>query len=502
MTAAVGAWTGATSPAAAAVAAQEFGGAIFVREGGTLTIGAGSVGGGSVGGGDGNVSADTNTEGGDGQAAGTGLFLQGTGTLAFNPGTGQTATISDAIADEVGVVAGGYTPPSGYTPGSWSLNMTGSGTLILSGTNIYTGTTTVVAGLLQVDGSIANSATTVLAGATLGGNGTTGAVAVLANGAIGAGASAGILTTGDLALASGAFFEVEIGGTAAGPGGYDQVVVNGTVALGGATLDMTFLGNFVPTFGNSFTVIANDGADAVAGTFAGLAEGTQFIVDGRAYSITYDGGDGNDVVISSIQAVITGTSKGDLINGTNTIYGQLPATAAADIINGEGGNDRLFGLGGGDTIGGQGGADKLTGAAGNDSLSGNSGKDILKGGADDDWLDGGKGADKLKGGAGANAFVFSTKLGKKNVDKITDFDKGQDIIQLNSTIFKGIGGPGVLKAKYFAEGSAKSDDKSIVYRPGTGEILYDKNGSKAGGATLFATVDKNTVLDHTDFLVI
>ena len=125
----------------------------------------------------------------------------------------------------------GYTPPSGYTPGAWSLTMNGAGTLLLSGDCIYSGATTVAAGLLRVDGSIANSATTVATGATLGGNGTTGAVTVEAGGTLAAGASAGMLTTGDLALSAGAFLEAEIGGTTAGVGGYDQIVVNGTVAL-------------------------------------------------------------------------------------------------------------------------------------------------------------------------------------------------------------------------------------------------------------------------------
>jgi hypothetical protein len=42
-----------------------------------------------------------------GQAFGSGLFMQGSGTITFQPGAGQTQTISDTIADEAGVVAGG-----------------------------------------------------------------------------------------------------------------------------------------------------------------------------------------------------------------------------------------------------------------------------------------------------------------------------------------------------------------------------------------------------------
>ena len=78
-----------------------------------------------------------------------------------------------------------------------------------------------------VDGSLTASAI-ALNGGTLGGNGSTGAVTVNAGGAVSAGASAGKLTTGTLAFASSAtLFKAELGGTSAGIGGYDQVVVNG-----------------------------------------------------------------------------------------------------------------------------------------------------------------------------------------------------------------------------------------------------------------------------------
>ncbi|MEP4473327.1 MAG: autotransporter-associated beta strand repeat-containing protein, partial [Bauldia litoralis] len=461
-----------------------------------------SVTGGGVSGGAGNIAADTALTGGDGIAAGSGLFLQGSGALAFNPGSGETTTISDAIADETGVVDAGYTPPAGYTPGAWSLSMDGAGTLILSGDNIYTGATTVAAGLLQVDGSIAGSATTVGSGGTLGGNGTTGAVSVEAGGTLAAGASAGILTTGDLAFSAGGLMTAELGGTTAGAGGYDRVVVNGTVALPGAVLTVALIDDFDPQFGDSFTIIANDGTDAVAGTFAGLAEGAQFVADGRAFAITYKGGDGNDVELTAIQAVIIGTPNADLVNTTNTVFGQLPATEGGDIIKGKAGKDKLSGAGGDDDIYGNRGKDKLFGNEGADNLSGGNAKDKLNGGKDDDVLDGGKNKDKLTGGNGDDAFAFTTKLSTKNVDKITDFGKGDDVIQLDHTIFKKINDSGELKAKFFAYNKAKDKNDHIIYSVKSGEISYDKNGSKAGGDTLFAKVDKGTILDHDDFFAI
>jgi Ca2+-binding RTX toxin-like protein len=343
----------------------------------------------------------------------------------------------------------------------------------------------------------------VASGGRLGGNGATGFVEVASGGIIGAGASAGILATGGIDLTTGAIFEAEIGGTAAGIGGYDQVVVDGAVFLDGATLDTVLIAGFAPAFGDAFTIIANDGADPVNGTFAGLAEGAEFVASGRAFSITYKGGDGNDVVLTAIQAVITGTSGNDLVNGTNTIFGQLPATDGDDIISGKGGNDRLFGLAGDDTISGDGGKDKLRGQDGNDTLEGGNGKDNLKGGAGDDILDGGKGKDKLIGGSGADMFLFTTELGGKNVDKIADFKPGEDLVGLDTAIFRKLGPEGPLGAEHFTIGpKAKGKEAQIVYDRKAGTLTYDKNGSKSGGDTLFARIDKKLDLDHGDFLMV
>jgi len=54
---------------------------------------------------------------------------------------------------------------------------------------------------------------------------------------------------------------------------------------------------FTPAMGESFTIINNDGQDAVNGTFNGLPEGASLTVGGALFSIIYDGGDGNDVVL-------------------------------------------------------------------------------------------------------------------------------------------------------------------------------------------------------------
>jgi hypothetical protein len=122
------------------------GGAIFVMQGASLTIvGKSTFAGCSVQGGS---AGDGGT---DGQAFGGGIFLQGSGTIRFSPGFGQTEHVLNPIKDEAGVVANGYTPPAGFTPGSYSLIKSGLGTLILSTDNAYSGGTTLKAGTLDLD---------------------------------------------------------------------------------------------------------------------------------------------------------------------------------------------------------------------------------------------------------------------------------------------------------------------------------------------------------------
>jgi len=135
-------------------------------------------------------------------------------------------------------------------------------------------------------------------GGTLGGDALINVLTVSAGGTVAPGASAGELSTGELAFAAGATLAVEIGGTALAQ--FDRLDANGIVTLGGATLDVAFIDGFAPARGDSFTIIDNDSLLAVVGTFAGLPEGAVFDVAGTQFAITYVGGDGNDVVLTAL----------------------------------------------------------------------------------------------------------------------------------------------------------------------------------------------------------
>lgn len=111
------------------------------------------------------------------------------------------------------------------------------------------------------------------------------------------GTSPGIINSGSLSLTSGSTVNIEINGPNVGSQ-YDQLNVTGTVSLGNATLNTTL--GFAPTAGQVFTIINNDGGDAVTGTFAGLAEGDVFYEGAHSFRISYVGGTGNDVTLTSV----------------------------------------------------------------------------------------------------------------------------------------------------------------------------------------------------------
>jgi autotransporter-associated beta strand protein len=200
---------------------------------------------------------------------------------------------------------------------------TDGGTVHLINTHTYTGTTTVREGILVLGdkdavgaplGHIDNSDVTVEDGGRLAGNGSTGAVLVLDGGALAPGESTGIITVTDLTLVSGAEFKIEIDGPVPGPSGFDQVIVddkgNGDVDLGGASLRVLVTGPIA--FGESFKIIDNDGtADPVKGTFKNLPDESNFVSDdGRTFSIDYNGGDGNDVVLTLVGISIVKKTNG------------------------------------------------------------------------------------------------------------------------------------------------------------------------------------------------
>jgi Ca2+-binding RTX toxin-like protein len=173
------------------------------------------------------------------------------------------------------------------------------------------------------------------------------------------------------------------------------------------------------------------------------------------------------------------------------------------------GNDSMRGMSGNDTLDGGFGNDTLVGGKGNDSLigslfddvlKGDNGTDVLDGGGDNDALYSGRGNDTVTGGEGADAFHFEFGVNDgSNVDVITDFNPADDTIMLKASIFKGLGGAGVLAEGKFVVGEvADHKDGGIIY-DANGDLWWDKAGSPA---FKFAHLDGAPTLTHEDFVIV
>jgi hypothetical protein len=89
--------------------------------------------------------------------------------------------------------------------------------------------------------------------------------------------------------------------------------------------------------GTVFTLINNDSTDAVLGTFAGLAEGATFTTGGATLRISYRGGTGNDVTLTTIantaprlpsRSITSEITEG----GTAILTGQISEPDVGDLF--------------------------------------------------------------------------------------------------------------------------------------------------------------------------
>ena len=112
-----------------------------------------------------------------------------------------------------------------------------------------------------------------------------------------------------LAFGSGADLAISITGATVDTQ-YTQLNLAGLVNLTG--VDLVLSGGYVPTSGDSFIIVNNDAADAVTGTFNGLAEGATVTINGVQKKLTYIGGTGNDVALVPLGTTDVGLSAGNL----------------------------------------------------------------------------------------------------------------------------------------------------------------------------------------------
>ena len=192
--------------------------------------------------------------------------------------------------------------------GGEHLRKLGPGVARLTGINTYTGVTLIQGGTLQVDGTQAASPVAVDQLTTLQGTGTVGATSTVTNGTVSpGGAGTGALRTGNFILVDGSHLRIDIAASTTVVA-HDQIEATGIVNLGG---NLMLSAALLLSPDASFTIIQNDAADPVNGTFAGLPEGASISTpSGATFVITYAGGDGNDVVLVNTTPITYFLSEG------------------------------------------------------------------------------------------------------------------------------------------------------------------------------------------------
>ena len=149
----------------------------------------------------------------------------------------------------------------------------------------------------------------VQSSATLMGTGTAQNLSVWTGGTIAPGHSPGKFTvTQSLNLYAGSTYQAQLKNATAG--GYDQIQVSDPTRTTGndvnidpaAILDTSLYSGYAINKGDQFKIINNlqPATQKVLGTFSGLAEGAQFKIGNVTFSISYVGGDGNDVVLTAL----------------------------------------------------------------------------------------------------------------------------------------------------------------------------------------------------------
>jgi len=249
-----------------------------------------------------------------GSIAGAGTFFLGANQLTVG-GNDLSTVVSGVISD--GGAGGGI---------GGSLVKVGTGTLTLTGINTYTGATTVDAGTLQVNGSIAPSVlTSVNNGGTMSGIGTAGATQINSGGtfAPGNGTPGTFLVSGSLAFQAGAIYMVQVN-----PVTSSLASVTGSATLGGATVNAVFAnGSFVA---RRYTILT---AGSVSGTFNPAVVNTN-LPSGFKTSLSYDATDAFlNLALSFVPPAGSGLNGNQQAVG-NAITGFFNSTGSIPLVFG------------------------------------------------------------------------------------------------------------------------------------------------------------------------
>ena len=184
--------------------------------------------------------------------------------------------------------------------GGTGANQWEGGLLNLNGVNNLSGGLTSHGTNVQIMGEVSGNIR-VLSGWLLG-NGKVGSIANVKGTVFPTLAGAATLTAGSATMETGSALDIVVRGLL--PGEHSQLVLTDfgsapSLLLQGSQLNITADPRFIALLGDQITLIDNQGSTGfVSGTFNDLPEGAPLTINGQDWVISYEGGDGNDVVLT------------------------------------------------------------------------------------------------------------------------------------------------------------------------------------------------------------
>ena len=217
---------------------------------------------------------------------------------------------------------------------------------------------------------------------------------------------------------------------------------------------------------------AENGSDGLTGPVS------RFDDEGISFESATDG------LTFDVRDLVSGAQRGDRFDVVSL------GTQAGDTFDESGSRDAYY----------------INAGMGDDELTGGDADDFLVGGAGNDTQSGGRGDDSHIGGAGADTFVFNTRPGAGNVDKILDFSAADDTIQLDNAVFVGLPNGPLAPGAFASFGAAGEADDRIIYNQNTGDLFFDADGGTRDDLVAFATLTNMntpaTGVSSLDFFII